>query len=46
MLPGTLMEICENAFNDYGNLKTVWVEENCALDVRRYVGKDVELHYK
>ena len=40
------MEIGENAFNACGNLKTVWVEEGCALNIRRHVGKDVELHYK
>ena len=46
MLPGTLREIGENAFNDCENLKTVWVEENCTLDVRKCVGDNVEVRRK
>ena len=42
-LPGTLAEICKSAFTKCSCLKTIWVREGCALDVRKYVGKDVEV---
>ena len=42
-LPGTLTEIGEKAFYGCDSLTTVWVEEGCALDVEKYVGKDVEV---
>ena len=45
-LPGTLAEICKSAFTKCSCLKTVWVQEGCALDVRKYVGKDVEVRRK
>ena len=45
-LPSTLKEMGENVFKDCNNLKTIWVGEGCALDVRKYVGKDVEVRRK
>ena len=45
-LPNTLKEMGENAFNGCNNLQTVWVEEGCALDIGKYVGKDVEVRRK
>ena len=45
-LPGTIKEINEYAFWLCRSLRTVWVEEGCALDVRKYVGQNVEVHSK
>ena len=45
-LPGTLEEMAEDAFADCKKLKTVRVEEGCRLDVRKYVGKSVDVWYK
>ena len=42
-LPSTLLEIGDNAFSGCDRLKVVWVEEDCELDVREYVGEDVEV---
>ena len=36
-LPSTLKEIDEKAFEYCQRLKTIWVEEGCTLDVRKYV---------
>ena len=36
-LPSTLKEIDEKAFDCSEYLKTVWVEDGCALNVRKYV---------
>ena len=44
-LPSTLKEIGVWAF-DRTSLKTVFVEEGCALDVRKYVGQNVEVRPK
>ena len=44
-LPSTLKEISEKAF-DRTSLRTVFVEEGCALDVRKYVGQNVEVRRK
>ena len=46
MLPSTLMEIDGLAFDGCSKLKTVWVEEGCALDVRKYVDQNVEVRCK
>ena len=45
-LPGTVKEVGEGAFNDCNQLRVVWVEEGCAVDVRRYVGDGVEVRRK
>ena len=44
-LPSTLKEIGEKVF-DHTSLKTVYVEEGCALDVKKYVGDGVEVRCK
>ena len=46
MLPGTLKGIGTDAFAHCPNLRTVWVEEGCALDVRKYVKNGVEVRRK
>ena len=45
-LPSTLKEIEEDAFYNCENLKTVWIEEGCTLNVKKYVGDNVEVKYK
>ena len=45
-LPRTLKEMDEDAFEDCKNLKVVWVEEGCQLDIRKYVGDSVEVRFK
>ena len=46
MLPSTLKEISGNAFDDCLILKTVLVEDGCAVDVRKHVGDNVEVRRK
>ena len=41
-LSSTLKEMDENVFKA-ANLKTIWVEEGCTLDVRKYVGNSVKI---
>ena len=45
-LPRTLKEMGKDVFKNCQNLKTVWVEEGCAVDVRKYVGDSVEVRFK
>ena len=40
-LPNTLKEISKNAFASCDNLKIVWVEEDGAPDVRKYIKNSV-----
>ena len=44
--PKTLREIKWDAFQNCGNLKRVWVEEGCAVDVRKHVPASVEVLVK
>ena len=44
-LPSTLKEIGEDAFKR-SNLKTVFVEEGCTLDVRKYIKENVKVRHK
>ena len=44
--PSTLKEIEGPVFDCCWKLKTVWVEEGCALDIRKYVGDNVEVRRK
>ena len=46
VLPGTLREIKEYAFWLCRTLRTVFAEKGCAVDVRKYVGKDVDVRSK
>ena len=46
VLPGTLREMGENVFEGCDNLKVVWVGEGCIIDIRKYVGADVEVRCK
>ena len=46
MLPATLREISKSTFTDCRKLKTVWVEEGCAVDVKQYVGDRVDVRNK
>ena len=45
-LPRTLKEIDENLFDGCTKLKTVWVEDGCAVDVKSYVGEIVNVRCK
>lgn len=45
-LPRSLKEMDEDAFEDCKNLKVVWVEEGCTLDIKKYVGNSVEVRSK
>ena len=45
-LPATLKSLYAYTFSDCRNLKTVWVERGCALDVRKYVGSNVDVRQK
>lgn len=40
-LPGTLKEINEYAFSNCNSLKTVWVEDGCAPDIKKCCGDNV-----
>lgn len=42
-LPSTLKEIHDDAFKNCNNLKTIWIEEGCTPDVRKYVGNSVDI---
>ena len=44
-LPATLKEIDKDAF-EWSRLKTIWVEEGCTVDVKKYVDSDVEVRRK
>ena len=45
-LPDTLKEIGENVFDCCWYLKTVLVEKNCTVDVRKFVDEKVEVRQK
>ena len=45
-LPSTLKRMGAYVFSDSFYLRTVWVEEGCALDVRKYVKNFVEVRHK
>lgn len=45
-LPRSLKEIGENAFKYCDRLKTIWLEEGCTLDIKKYVGNSVEVRSK
>ena len=45
-LPDTLREINEDALKYCWSLKTVWAEEGCALDVRKYAKNGIEVRRK
>ena len=45
-LPSTLREIGEDAFKCCSCLKTIWVEDDCTVDVKKYVDDDVEVRCK
>lgn len=45
-LPGTLKEVHDDALSGCGRLRTVWVEEGCAPDVRKHVNGNVEIRPK
>ena len=45
-LPCTLKGIGTDAFAYCPNLRTVWVEEGCTVDVRKFVGEKVEVRRK
>ena len=38
-----MKEVGDGAFDNCDHLRVVWVEEGCALDVRKYVGQDVAI---
>ena len=44
--PSTLREIAEDAFECCWCLKTVWVEESCALDAGKYINHNVDVKPK
>ena len=46
MRPWTPREIDKDALYWCDGLRTVWVEEGCTLDVRKYVGQNVEVRSK
>ena len=46
VLPSTLREINEYVFWLCPKLRTVWIEDGCALDVWKYVGQNVEVRRK
>ena len=43
VLPDPLKEIDENAFKECGNLKTIWLEDGCVLDIEKYFGSPVQV---
>ena len=43
ILPGTLREMSPNIFRDCDSLKTVRVAKGCSLDIRKFVGENVEV---
>lgn len=43
MLPGTLQKISGPVFDGCGGLKTVWVGDGCAVNVRRSVGRSAQI---
>ena len=45
-LPDTLKEVHEDALSGGGELRTVWVEEGCAPDVRKHVNDNAEIRRK
>ena len=45
-LPSTLREIGENVFNTCPNLKTIWVEKGCTLDIKAFVDENVKVRRK
>ena len=45
-LPATLREIGEDVFEDCASLRIVYVEEGYTLDVKMYVGDNVEVRRK
>ena len=45
-LPSTLEEVGDDVFEDCASLSTVWVEEDCTLDVGQYVSRSVEVRRK
>ena len=45
-LPGTLKEIGKDAFEWCFGLKTILLEEDCQLDVRKYIKHNVEVRRK
>ena len=45
-LPRTLKEIGEDVFKYCKSLNTVWVEDGCVLDIRKYVDDGVEVRQK
>lgn len=36
-IPAALKQMHESTFGNCGKLNTIWVEEGCQIDVRRYV---------
>ena len=36
MLPATLKKANSDMFYDCGNLKTIWVEDGCPIDIKNY----------
>lgn len=45
-LPSTVKEIGENTLGRCRNLKVVWVEKGCALNIGKHVASGVEVKYK
>ena len=43
ILPGTLREMSPDIFKNCNSLKTVRVAKGCSLDIRKFVGENVEV---